>query len=167
MLILIMVPIVVLAVKVADNILQIYLIADLVSAAIIPSVFLGLADTWFWYLRGFDVMAGGLGALLGVFIFGTVYYHSAREGGKLLLIWNGLYDSSDWGPFGAFVIAPVGGVIITLASAALRIAVLYAYSKVTGKEFTALDKPVTVEVENQDHTYGSIDDDESDTKKVV
>ena len=63
-----MVPIVVLAVKVADNILQIYLIADLVSAAIIPSVFLGLADTWFWYLRGFDVMAGGLGALLGVFI---------------------------------------------------------------------------------------------------
>ena len=64
-----MVPIVVLAVKVADNILQIYLIADLVSAAIIPSVFLGLADTWFWYLRGFDVMAGGLGALLGVFIF--------------------------------------------------------------------------------------------------
>ncbi|KGU22987.1 hypothetical protein MG7_04280 [Candida albicans P34048] len=167
MLILIMVPIVVLAVKVADNILQIYLIADLVSAAIIPSVFLGLADTWFWYLRGFDVMAGGLGALLGVFIFGTVYYHSAREGGKLLLIWNGLYDSSDWGPFGAFVIAPVGGVIITLASAALRIAVLYAYSKVTGKEFTALDKPVTVEVENQNHTYGSIDDDESDTKKVV
>ena len=83
----------------------------------------------------------------------------------MLLIWNGLYDSSDWGPFGAFVIAPVGGVIITLASAALRIAVLYAYSKVTGKEFTALDKPVTVEVENQDHTYGSIDDDESDTKR--
>ena len=41
-----MVPIVVLAVKVADNILQIYLIADLVSAAIIPSVF------WDWLILG-------------------------------------------------------------------------------------------------------------------
>ena len=114
-------------------------------------------------------MAGGLGALVGVFIFGTVYYHSAREGGKLLLIWNGLYDPSDWGAFGAFVIAPVGGVVITLASAALRIAVLYAYSKVTGGEFTALDKPIAVEVDNEDQKYGSIDDDddESDTKKVV
>lgn len=44
-------PIVVLAVKVADNILQIYLIADLVSAAVIPAVFLGLSNTYFWWMR--------------------------------------------------------------------------------------------------------------------
>lgn len=150
MLVLLMVPIVVLAVKVADNILQIYLIADLVSAAIIPSIFLGLADNWFWYLRGFDIMVGGLGALLGVFVFGTVYYDSAKEGGKLLLIWNGIYDSEDWGPFGAFVIAPVGGVVFALLSAAARLGVLYLYSKATGKEFTALDRIETHYVSHED-----------------
>ncbi|MDC6271780.1 hypothetical protein PP707_05735 [Acetobacter pasteurianus] len=142
--VLICVPIVVLAVKVADDILQIYLIADLVSAAIIPAVFLGLSNTYFWYLRGIDVMCGGLGALLGVFIFGTVYYHSAREGGKLLLIWNGIYSPEDWGAFGAFVIAPFGGLVITMAVAGVRILGLYLYSKITGKPFTALEKPTQV-----------------------
>lgn len=158
--VLVMVPIVVLAVKVADNILQIYLIADLVSAAIIPAVFLGLSDTCFWYIRGFDVMCGGLGALIGVFIFGTVYYGTAREGAKLLLIWNGIYDPEDWGAFGAFVIAPFGGLVITFAAAALRIGAAYVYAKVSGNTFSALDKPeivevVSTEVESQ---YGSTDD---------
>ncbi|RLV90482.1 hypothetical protein JA1_004518 [Spathaspora sp. JA1] len=154
--IVIIIPIVVLAVKVADNILQIYLIADLVSAAIIPAVFLGLSEHYFWYLRGFDVMCGGLGGLLGVFIFGTVYYGSAKEGGKLLLIWNGIYSSEDWGAFGAFVIAPFGGLLITLASAALRITFAYGYSKLTGKPFTALDRIVVEEQEVA--SYGSVDD---------
>lgn len=145
MVVLIMVPIVVLAVKVANDIMQIYLIADLVSAAIIPSIFLGLSDTYFWYLTGADVMCGGLGALLGVFIFGTVYYHSAREGGKLLLIWNGIYDPEDWGAFGAFVIAPFGGIVITLSSVLIRVSVTYIYCKLFNKQFTALDKPVIEE----------------------
>ncbi|EGW32172.1 uncharacterized protein SPAPADRAFT_61262 [Spathaspora passalidarum NRRL Y-27907] len=158
--ILVMVPIVVLAVKVADNILQIYLIADLVSAAIIPALFLGLSDSWFWFLRGFDIMCGGLGALLGVFIFGTVYYGSAREGGKLLLIWNGIYSSEDWGAFGAFVIAPFGGILITLVAAGVRIAGAYCYSKATGKPFTALERVVMEEdeVEEVSTTYGSLED---------
>jgi Na+/proline symporter len=137
---LILVPIVVLAVKVADDILQIYLIADLVLAAIIPVVFLGLSDTYFWFITGVDVMVGGLGALVGVFIFGTVYYGSAKEGGKLLLIWNGLYDSEDWGPFGAFVIAPFGGVLITFACVALRLAITYCVCKAKGTPFTAVDR---------------------------
>jgi Na+/proline symporter len=119
--VIIMAPIIVLAVKVAHNILQIYLIADLVSAAVIPAVFLGLSDKYFYFLRGFDIMCGGIGALIGVFIFGTVYYGSAKEGGKLLLVWNGIYDSEDWGAFGAFVIAPFGGIVITLAAAGVRI----------------------------------------------
>lgn len=160
---LIMIPIIVLAVKVADDIMQIYLIADLVSAAIIPVIFLGLSDTYFWFLRGVDVMCGGLGALLGVFIFGTVYYGSAKEGGKLLLVWNGIYTSDDWGPFGAFVIAPFGGILITLCVAAVRLCLQYIYAKMTKKSFTALDKPEDVEVVDtnaldKDSTYGSIDD---------
>ncbi|KAI5964240.1 uncharacterized protein KGF55_002182 [Candida pseudojiufengensis] len=160
--ILVMVPIVVLAVKVADNILQIYLIADLVSAAVIPAVFLGLSTRFFWYLRGFDVMCGGLGALIGVFIFGTVYYGNARDGGKLLLIWNGIYDSEDWGAFGAFVIAPVGGVIITLFAAGVRILTLFIYSKITGEPFTALDKPEELPDIVEDQTiYPSEDDKKS------
>lgn len=159
MVVLIMVPIVVLAVKVADNILQIYLIADLVSAAIIPVIFLGLSDSYFWFLTGLDVMVGGFGALLGVFIFGTVYYGNARDGGKLLLIWNGIYDENDWGAFGAFVIAPFGGLVITFVFIGLRLAVQYMYAKISGNEFTALERKTfeareIVNVEN----YGSIDD---------
>lgn len=142
MVFIVMVPIVVIAVKVANNILQIYLIADLVSASVIPTVFLGLSDSCFWWLRGSDVMTGGLGALLGVFVFGTVYYDLAKEGGKLLLLWNGLYDSSDWGPFGAFVIAPFGGVLIAFAFAGLRIGFAYLYSRVKNVPFDALKRPV-------------------------
>lgn len=138
--VLVMIPCIVLAVKVADDILQIYLIADLVSAAIIPSVFLGLSNRYFWYLSGIDVMVGGLGSLLGVFVFGTVYYHSAKEGGKLMLIWNGLYNSEDWGPFGAFTVTFCGGVIFALLFAALRIGLLYLYARITSTEFTALER---------------------------
>ncbi|KAK6457097.1 urea transport protein [Scheffersomyces xylosifermentans] len=159
--VLVMVPIIVLAVKVADNILQIYLIADLVSAAIIPAIFLGLSDSWFWFIRGFDVMCGGLGALVGVFIFGTVYYGNAREGAKLLLIWNGIYSPEDWGAFGAFVIAPVGGLIITFAAAALRIGAIYIYCKISGSPFEALERPEkvdSIETTEVDSHYGSTDD---------
>jgi len=154
--VLMIVPIVVLAIKVADNVLQIYLIADLVSAAVIPSIFLGLCDRYFWYLRGFDVMAGGLGGLLAVFVFGTIYYDSAREGGKLLLIWNGLYDPEDWGAFGAFAVAPGFGVILTFVGCGVRLLAVWAYDKMTGKPFTALDKPEKTESEFV--SYGSVKD---------
>lgn len=156
MVVLVTIPIVVLAVKVADNVLQIYLIADLVSAAVIPPIFLGLSDAYFFWLRGIDVMVGSIGALLGVFVFGTVYYGSAREGGKLLLIWNGIYDSSDWGAFGAFVIAPVGGLVFTLLFAGVRIGALYAFSKVAGRPFTALDKETPIYRDST--SYNSNDD---------
>lgn len=165
---LIIVPIIVLAIKVADDILQIYLIADLVSSALIPAIFLGLSERCFWYLRGFDVMCGGLGALLGVFIFGTVYYHSAKEGGKLLLIWNGIYSPEDWGPFGAFVIAPVGGILLTLIAAALRISAEYVYCKAANKPFNSLAKrtesvevsrnEITSDVNSLDHSKAKMNE---------
>lgn len=151
-------PIAVLAIKVADNILQIYLIADLVSASIIPVIFLGLSDRFFWFLRGIDIIIGGLGAIVAVFVFGTVYYGNATDGGKLLIFWNGLYDSEDWGPFGAFVIAPFGGILIAFLSVAVRCISLWIYSKVTDKPFTALDRPIRehLEVEDIDSDYGSM-----------
>lgn len=129
MVVVVIIPTIVIAIKVADDILQIYLIADLVSASIIPIVFLGLSDRYFWFLTGIDTMIGGLGGLVAVFIFGTVYYGSANEGGKLLLVWNGLYNSDDWGPFGAFVVAPFGGILIGFASVAIRLAITWIYCR--------------------------------------
>lgn len=155
----VIIPTIILAVKVADDILQIYLIADLVSAAIIPGIFLGLSDTYFWFVRGVDVMVGGLGALLAVFVFGTVYYGNAQEGGKLLLVWNGIYNPEDWGAFGAFVITPVGGLLFTFMFAGLRLGAQYLYCKVKGVRFTGFDErqpsPAHITEVNR---YGSADD---------
>ncbi|GME87620.1 unnamed protein product [[Candida] boidinii] len=135
---LVMVPSIVVALKASANVLQIYLIADLVSASVIPVLFLGLSKRFF-FLNQWDIMIGGLGAILAIFIFGTIYYGSALEGAKLLLVNNGLYSDSDWGAFGAFVIAPWGGMLIGLSSAGCRIFYYYIYSRITNTPFTALD----------------------------
>ncbi|GME83753.1 unnamed protein product [Ambrosiozyma monospora] len=139
--VLIMIPSLIVALKASANVLQVYLIADLVAASIIPVMFLGLWNR-LYFLRGIDVMFGCIGALISVFVYGCIYYDNAREGGRLLLIWNGLYDDSDWGPFGAFVVAPVFGILLGFLCAGLRIGVLYLHSKRTGKLFTELDQPV-------------------------
>lgn len=90
-------PIVVVALK-SPSILQIYLISDLVSASSIPVLMIGLSDRCYWW-RGFEVVTGGLGGLLAVFIFGTVYFSNAKDGGNLLLLEGGLY-ADDWSVFG-------------------------------------------------------------------
>lgn len=139
--VLICVPVVVIAIK-APSILQIYLISDLISAATIPVLMLGLSD-YFWWWRGFEVLAGGLGGILTVFIFGTAYYGSAEAGGQLILLEEGLY-TLDWGAFGAFVAAPVGGLVWGFIALAFRLSVQYARARVTGRRFDALDKPLWV-----------------------
>lgn len=68
--ILIIFPVVVVALK-SPDILQVYLISDLVSASSIPVLVIGLSDACHWW-RGFEVVVGGLGGLLTVFIFGTI-----------------------------------------------------------------------------------------------
>lgn len=141
--ILIMVPALVVAIECSANVLQIYFIADLLSSAIVPIMFLGLSKHFF-FLRGLDIIVGSLSALLAIFVFGCIYYGSAKQGGLLLLIWNGVYDPNDWGAFGAFVIAPVGGIVFGLLCAALRISIIYLNCKRTGKEFHALDRPTTL-----------------------
>lgn len=138
--VLVCIPTVVLAIKVANDVLQIYLIADLVSAAVIPAVFLGLNDTYFWWLQGFDVMVGGLGGIFSVFIFGTIYYGNAHDGAKLLIISQGLYNAEDWGPFGAFVVAPFGGLLWMLFGTGIRLGYTFMKCKRKGEEFKALQR---------------------------
>ena len=95
--VLVIFPVVVVALK-SPDILQVYLISDLVSASSIPVLVIGLSDKCYWW-RGFEVVVGGLGGLLTVFIFGTIYFGNAHEGAYLLLLENGLY-SNDWSAFG-------------------------------------------------------------------
>lgn len=156
--VIIMVPALVVAIEASANILQIYFIADLISSSVIPIMFLGLSKH-FYFLRGLDVMVGGFGALLGVFVFGTIYYGNAKDGGLLLLIWNGVYDPNDWGAFGAFVIAPFGGIVFGLLCAAVRILIIYLVCRFKGEEFHALDKPTTA-------AFGIVDDEDEDNKSL-
>lgn len=95
--VLIIFPVVIVALK-SPSVLQIYLISDLVSASSVPVLIIGLNDRCYWW-RGFEVVIGGLGGLLTVFIFGTIYFGNAQDGADLLLLRNGLY-ADDWSAFG-------------------------------------------------------------------
>jgi Na+/proline symporter len=95
--VLVIFPVVVVALK-SPSVLQIYLISDLVSASSIPVLVIGLSNPCYWW-RGFEVVVGGLGGLLTVFIFGTIYFGSAKDGANLLLLEGGLY-ANDWSVFG-------------------------------------------------------------------
>lgn len=96
--VIIIIPVIVVALK-SPDILQIFLISDLVSAAVVPCLVLGLSDKFYWW-RGFDFVVGSLGGILTVFLFGLVYYDGdASSAGALLLLESGLY-SNDWSAFG-------------------------------------------------------------------
>ncbi|RYP33383.1 hypothetical protein DL767_004788 [Monosporascus sp. MG133] len=138
------IPVVVIAIQ-APGILQIYLISDLLSAAVIPVLVIGLSER-FYFWRGFEVVVGGLGGILTVFIFGTIYYGSAKQGGELILLQQGLY-TGDWGAFGAFVAAPVGGVVWGCMALGVRLAFQFLQSRLKGRRFDALDRPVEVQSE--------------------
>ena len=97
---LIIIPVIIVAIR-SPSVLQIYLITDLLSASSIPVLLIGLSDRCYWW-RGFEVVVGGLGGLLTVFIFGTIYYGDAATGAGLLLLENGIY-AEDWSVFGTLV----------------------------------------------------------------
>jgi Na+/proline symporter len=141
MVILMMVPSIVVALR-APNILQIYLISDLISAAVVPVLFLGLSKR-FYFLTGWEVIISGLGGILSVFIFGTIFFGNALQGAQLILLEEGLYVD-DWSAFGAFVAAPVGGILFGVATLVVRLLVLYIRSRVKGIPFTALEKPTNL-----------------------
>jgi hypothetical protein len=91
-------PVVVVALR-SPDILQIFLISDLVSAAVVPCLVIGLSEKFYWY-RGFDFVVGGLGGIFTIFLFGLVYYDGdVTQASKLLLLENGLY-ANDWSAFG-------------------------------------------------------------------
>lgn len=137
--VLIIIPVIVLALK-APSILQIWLISDLVSASTIPVLIFGLYDGFYWW-RGFEVVVGGLGGILSIFIFGVIYYGNAQEAGELLLVQQGLY-TGDWGVFGAFVAAPVGSMLWGFGALALRLSVQWIMARSRGERFTGLDRPL-------------------------
>jgi Na+/proline symporter len=149
-------PVVVIALK-APSILQIYLISDLLSASTIPVLVIGLSDRCYWW-RGFEVVVGGLGGILTVFIFGTIYYGNALEGAQLILLENGLYGD-DWSAFGAFVAAPFGGLLWGFGALAVRLAFQYLHAKVKGYRFDALDRPAYLDRLHPDgNEYASSND---------
>ncbi|KAM0804970.1 hypothetical protein BDR22DRAFT_799265 [Usnea florida] len=106
-------PVIVVALK-SPDILQIYLISDLVSASSIPVLIVGLSDACYWW-RGFEVVVGGLE--------------------------NGLY-ADDWSAFGAFVAAPIGGLLWGGGAFALRVGSQWIHAKWTGHRFKAFDRPL-------------------------
>jgi Na+/proline symporter len=159
--VLINIPVVVLALK-SPSVLQIYLISDLISASTIPVLFIGLADR-FYYWRGFEVIVGGLGGILTVFIFGTIYYGNAKAGANLILLEGGLY-ANDWGAFGAFVAAPVGGLLWALGAFLLRVAYEKVKSKRNHERFAAFDRPPPAD---RSSTAGGIFRDEDRGSDVV
>lgn len=95
--VLVIFPVAVVALK-SPSILQIYLVSDLVSASSIPVLVIGLSSKCYWW-RGFEVVVGGLGGMLTVFIFGTIYYGNAKDGANLMLLQQSLYVD-DWSAFG-------------------------------------------------------------------
>ncbi|KAF6222919.1 hypothetical protein HO133_000970 [Letharia lupina] len=153
--VLIIFPVVVVALK-SPDILQVYLISDLVSASSIPVLVIGLSDACYWW-RGFEVVIGGLGGLLTVFIFGTIYFGNAHEGAYLLLLENGLY-ANDWSAFGAFVAAPVGGLLWGGGAFALRVGFQWIQAKRKGHRFDAFDRPPPTQPSTYTSGAGSFDE---------
>lgn len=133
----VMVPSIVVALQ-APNVLTIFLISDLISAAVVPSLLLGLWSKMY-FLTGIEIIASGLGGILSVFIYGTIYYGSAKKGAQLIILTEGLY-AADWGAFGAFVAAPIGGLIFGFITLIIRVTIQYINSRVKGTPFTAFDK---------------------------
>ncbi|KAF2717447.1 hypothetical protein K431DRAFT_297764 [Polychaeton citri CBS 116435] len=139
LIVVVFVPTVVVALK-SPSVLQIYLISDLISASTIPVLVIGLSDACYWW-RGFEVVVGGLGGIFTIFLFGLVYYDGdASQAGALLILEQGIY-ASDWSAFGAFVAAPVGGLIWAAGAFCLRITVQWCLAKKRGERFDAFDKP--------------------------
>jgi Na+/proline symporter len=154
-------PTIVIALK-APSVLQIYLISDLVSASTIPVLLIGLSDRCYWW-RGFEVVVGGLGGLLTVFIFGAIYYGDAQQGANLLLLENGLYGD-DWSAFGAFVAAPFGGLLWGFGALALRLGYQWTAARVKGERFTSLDRPDYLQRQTTGNEYADSDEIHEDTR---
>ncbi|UZJ57085.1 hypothetical protein CBS101457_006405 [Exobasidium rhododendri] len=129
------VPAVVLAVTNID-ILQVFLVADLGAAAVLPAPLLGLIPQ-LHFINGIDAFIGALGGYFTTFIFGLIYYHGdVHAAGNLLGLSNGLYiGGDDYSVLGAFFTAPLGCVGFTLAAAGVRLGIEFIICKIRGQNF--------------------------------
>lgn len=130
---LVMIPVVVAGLAITD-ILNIFLIVDLISAAIVPVMMLGLVPALKNFVTVWELVLGSIGGFFCVFIFGTIYYDSAYEGLRLLMILQGLYID-DWGVFGALVAAPVGSILVAAVVLAVRYTIFYLHCHLCQKPF--------------------------------
>ncbi|ORX72162.1 hypothetical protein DL89DRAFT_265792 [Linderina pennispora] len=125
--ILLNVPVIFLAMR-APDILQVYLMADLLAAATLMPVLFGLIKR-LNFLHWTDAIVGCFGGIITVGIFGQIYLGNRHDGWRLLLIEGGLY-TTDERVLGAFCLAPVGSVVFTFAFAYVR----RAFTKLLGRE---------------------------------
>lgn len=142
--VLIMVPVVVLSLH-AEDILNIYLMLDILSSSVVPVLMLGLSSK-FDFFTAWEVIGGGLGGLFAVWMFGTIYYCSPIKGIRLLLMWNGLYPN-DYSVFGAFVLAPLGGLASGFMIFFIRSALLYIQDRMKNLKFKIYTKKFIYEYE--------------------
>ncbi|CAO1626544.1 unnamed protein product [Parajaminaea phylloscopi] len=131
------VPSVILAVK-NVNILEVFLIADIAAAAILPGAFLGLVKR-FNFLNGIDVVVGAAGGFFTVFVFGAIFYRDAYQGLRLIVLPNGLFPVYDYSVLGAFFAAPLGSVGWTFAGFGLRYVGTWLYCRFLGGDWTFHD----------------------------
>ncbi|KAI7834290.1 hypothetical protein BX661DRAFT_176931 [Kickxella alabastrina] len=118
--ILLNVPVIFIAMR-APDILQVYLLADLLASATIMPVLFGLIRQ-LNFIHWTDVMAGCFGGVISVGAFGQAYLGNRHDGWRLLLLDGGLYVN-DERVLGAFCFAPLGSVVFTFFFAGLRMGV--------------------------------------------
>ncbi|KAJ1824763.1 hypothetical protein LPJ60_000517 [Coemansia sp. RSA 2675] len=144
------VPIIFLALR-APDILQVYLLADLLACATILPVLFGLIKR-LNFLHWTDALVGCFGGIIAVGVFGQAYLGNAHDGWRLLLLEGGLYVE-DERVLGAFCVAPLGSVVFTFFFAGLRMVVTrllgrQQYSYINNiAESSDDDEPTTLEKE--------------------
>jgi len=74
---------------------------------------------------------------------------------------GGLY-ANDWSAFGAFVAAPVGGLLWGFGAFGLRITVQYIIARMKGHRFDAFDRPAPVAPSFYTGGNGEVDADEQE-----
>lgn len=136
-LIMINIPSVVLAIKNID-ILEVFLIADIAAAAILPGALLGLIKR-LYFLNGVDVFVGAAGGFFTIFVFGAIFYRDAYQGLRLIVLPNGLYPVYDYSVLGAFLAAPLGSLGWTFAGFGLRYIGTWLFCRCLGGDWSVHD----------------------------
>lgn len=132
------VPAVVVATK-NLNVLTLYLIADLVSASLLPPILLGLVPR-LYFLNGVDIMVGGFGGFFSVFLAGLIYYDGdARRAAGILILESGIF-AADWSAFIAFAVSPPASLVWTAMAFLVRLTIAKIRTRFFGAPWTIFDR---------------------------